>query len=247
VGSCGGAGDAQHIEVENYFRHNMIDDALYQSIITACKDWDNPSSECGDLLDQMDSVIGSFNVYDIYDDCSNGDSQPPKGCPNIEYHPFQLQAKKITRTARRAPKPHWDRKNIRTDHACQDIDAGQYLDFPIVREAIHVVNTSIIPNFQLCAQIDYDGNIASLLPGYPQLIAAMRVLIFSGDSDACIPYVGTQWWTSTLASTEGYKVKTAWKSWQVDSQVGGYVMSYTAPNDSEFTFLTIKASGHMVK
>jgi carboxypeptidase C (cathepsin A) len=60
----------------------------------------------------------------------------------------------------------------------------------------------------------------------------------NGDVDCCVPYKGNEWWTSSLE----IPLKKGWRQWTVDSQTAGYVTSY----DSDFTFLTVKGSGHMV-
>jgi serine carboxypeptidase-like clade 1 len=67
--------------------------------------------------------------------------------------------------------------------------------------------------------------------------------------DACVPFVGTEEWTSAL----GFPVIEAWRPWlagtpqNASAQVGaGYVTTYEAGPNHNFTFLTIKGAGHMV-
>lgn len=93
----------------------------------------------------------------------------------------------------------------------------------------------------------------------------MRVLIYNGDVDACIPYNGNEgvygWsvfrfccllnqfvcWPSLLVcvvavewtSGLGIPLKEDWRAWTVNSQVGGYVTTY----DKGFMFATVKGSG----
>ena len=45
--------------------------------------------------------------------------------------------------------------------------------------------------------------------------AGLKVLIYSGDHDMCVPHTGSEAWTSSL----GLKVKEAWRPWKVDHQV----------------------------
>ena len=47
------------------------------------------------------------------------------------------------------------------------------------------------------------------------LCAGLKVLIYSGDHDMCVPHTGSEAWTSSL----GLKVKEAWRPWKVDHQV----------------------------
>lgn len=51
-------------------------------------------------------------------------------------------------------------------------------------------------------------------------------------------YNGNEWWTVSL----GLKEVGAWRAWSLDKQLAGYVTSY----EQDFTFLTVKGSGHMV-
>ena len=48
---------------------------------------------------------------------------------------------------------------------------------------------------------------------------------------------GNEWWTSSLEMP----LEKGWRQWTVNSQTAGYVTSYA----SDFTFLTVKGSGHM--
>ena len=45
--------------------------------------------------------------------------------------------------------------------------------------------------------------------------AGLRVLIYSGDHDMCVPHTGSEAWTRAL----GLKVKHPWRPWQVNDQV----------------------------
>lgn len=48
----------------------------------------------------------------------------------------------------------------------------------------------------------------------------------------CVPYTGSQAWTSSL----GYKTLDEWRPWTSNDQVAGYLQGY----DHNLTFLTIK-------
>lgn len=76
---------------------------------------------------------------------------------------------------------------------------------------------------------------------YPELIRnSLRVMIFNGDVDLCVPYNGNAHWTSVFGEVLG--VVEEWRPWLVDKQVAGYVTTYK----SNFTFATVKGAGHMV-
>ncbi|XP_058068698.1 putative serine carboxypeptidase-like 52 [Magnolia sinica] len=63
-----------------------------------------------------------------------------------------------------------------------------------------------------------------------------RALIYSGDHDTTIPYVGTQAWIRSL----NFSVVDDWRSWSVDGQIVGYTRTYS----NNLTFATVKGGGH---
>ena len=87
---------------------------------------------------------------------------------------------------------------------------------------------------------------------YPSLVKKIRVLIYSGDIDACVPNLGSQMWTSALGKQGVLNVVAPWHPW-FDSEGEtnfplGYATNYEVPGhpQNDFTFLTIRMAGHMV-
>jgi len=74
---------------------------------------------------------------------------------------------------------------------------------------------------------------------YKDLIASgIKILIYSGDTDAAVPFNGTQRWIKNL----NLEVVNKWRSWRINkNQVAGYVENYKG-----LTFVTVKGVGHMV-
>jgi hypothetical protein len=135
----------------------------------------------------------------------------------------------------------------------------QWLNRDDVRAAIHVKSQNEMkemygdsPRSYLwrdCGMknVDYErGATSTLLPRFPALIERYHVLIFSGDVDACVPYIGTESWTKDVAAANHYTTVDDWTPWIVDNQVGGYVSSWRTADDKEFTFATVYHAGHMV-
>ena len=91
-------------------------------------------------------------------------------------------------------------------------------------------------------QIDYSSTRPNLpRDTYPLLNEHIRVLIYNGDWDACVPYTDNEAWTEGM----GYPKKDAWHAWSYNGQqVGGYATVYDTPND--FTFITVRGGRHEV-
>lgn len=50
------------------------------------------------------------------------------------------------------------------------------------------------------------------------MCAGLRVLIYSGDHDMCVPHTGSEAWTRGL----GLREKEPWRPWKVDGQVSSF-------------------------
>jgi len=218
--------NSEQIKVDFLHGHGLFADKLYQDILVQCGNYTLPySTECKTDLAQMSTQVGNVNIYDIYDDCVNSGSTG-------------------SRIWRRPPSDlelFLEEIGVGGPVECIDGGAAQaYLDQADVRAAIHVPSVEQIGNWELCTnKLQYTSNWGSLLPYYKdQIIPFIRVLIFNGDADCCVPYNGNEWWTSTLGIPE----VAGWTEWTVNSQVAGYVTKY----QYGFEFVTVKGAGHMV-
>ncbi|KDP32094.1 hypothetical protein JCGZ_12555 [Jatropha curcas] len=63
-----------------------------------------------------------------------------------------------------------------------------------------------------------------------------RALIYSGDHDMIIPYLGTLSWIKSM----NLSIVEHWRPWLVDGQVAGYLMEFS----NQFMFVTVKGGGH---
>ncbi|KAG1366951.1 putative Serine carboxypeptidase-like 17 [Cocos nucifera] len=63
-----------------------------------------------------------------------------------------------------------------------------------------------------------------------------HALIYSGDHDLVVPFLGTQAWIRSL----NFSVVDEWRSWHVGGQVAGYTTTYS----NNLTFATVRGAGH---
>ena len=84
----------------------------------------------------------------------------------------------------------------------------------------------------------------------------MRVLIYNGDADLCVPYKGNEELVTNL-ETAGFLIEKApWQPWYAErgsqKAPAGYVTTYDVPGKAfqskgpDASFLTIRLAGHMV-
>ncbi|KAG6652630.1 serine carboxypeptidase-like 13 isoform X1 [Carya illinoinensis] len=85
--------------------------------------------------------------------------------------------------------------------------------------------------YNVISTVDYHRNFTEQT-GY-------RSLIYNGDQDMSVSYVGTLQWIRTLNMT----LESSWEPWFVEGQVAGYTMRFTK-NKYRMTYATIKGGGH---
>lgn len=81
----------------------------------------------------------------------------------------------------------------------------------------------------------------------------MRVLIYNGDADDCVPYKGNEEWTTGMAEKGHVTPKASWHPWYSTASgqsegypPAGYATEYTSPTGFDFSFVTVRLAGHMV-
>ncbi|KAG7659413.1 Peptidase S10 serine carboxypeptidase [Arabidopsis suecica] len=85
--------------------------------------------------------------------------------------------------------------------------------------------------------IPYNHDINSSVPYHIyNSIDGYRSLIYSGDHDIQVPYLGTQAWIRSL----NYSIIDDWRPWMIKDQIAGYTTSYA----NKMTFATVTGGGH---
>jgi len=107
-----------------------------------------------------------------------------------------------------------------------------------VKSAIHVKDDI---TWAICTtDISYTNNVDSVIPIYQKLIAAKKytILVYSGDTDGAVPYVGTYKWIESLK----LPAKAVWDEWVIPKWNGQQVAGYKSEYEG-LTFTTVKGSG----
>ncbi|CAK4763027.1 hypothetical protein LEN26_001312 [Aphanomyces euteiches] len=214
--------------VDYYYSHGLLSMENYEAVKSACgHDVGrcvisplNCTDACENALQEGILAINetALNPYYIYGDvCLLNNSQA--------YHLKYRHLRPLNR-GRVGP--------------CTDTFTQQYLRLPAVLEALHVTNN---PSWTSCN--DAVSNVYhksdSSMELYPKILSkGLQALIYSGDADMVVNFLGTQRWISR----DGLKlrIKTTWHAWfGPDKQLAGYTEEYDGLN-----FTTVKGAGHMV-
>ncbi|KAL6983024.1 putative serine carboxypeptidase-like 52, partial [Sarracenia purpurea var. burkii] len=106
-----------------------------------------------------------------------------------------------------------------------------------VREALHIRKGSLGEWVRCNDGVRYTSTISDSFQYHLNLSTkGYRSLIYSGDHDMLIPFLGTQAWIRSL----NYSIIEEWRSWIVEGQVAGYTRVYS----NGMTFATVKGGGH---
>lgn len=132
---------------------------------------------------------------------------------------------------------------------CSDEQVSTYLNRIDVQRAMHVRDPPVAW-LECTSSINYAqaSTVSSMLPHYIEFLAntSLRVLIYSGDQDAIVPFTGTRKWLSALAAALPAEMTIVndvheWYSNTNGQQVAGWATTY-----SRMQFTTVRGAGHLV-
>ena len=243
TGVCGGAAGPWW-DVLFLYGHGQIstflwDELLEQCTMPALKHGGPPlrSAACAAALARVPVEAAGYFAYGLYDDCTY-DAGLLRSSPSHAGLRSRLAAFLPADAAAAL------RGGATNSYVCGGGSAQrQWVDQPLVRDALHVPATSNFFDGDNGAGMVYRSTEPDLRPFY-QYVAnhtALRVIVYNGDTDPSINSFVAQNWTSHL----GFTPTQPWRAWTIDGcrRMGGYVTRYEA---SRFDFLTIRGSGHMV-
>ena len=128
---------------------------------------------------------------------------------------------------------------------CGGLDTlADWLSRDDIRKALHFDTVNPV-------HFNYDTSGPASITLWPFLATKLRVLIYNGDADDCVPYHGNEEWTTYLASNGQLTEETSWHPWYLNEKKKtipqGYATTYTVPGSTkDFSFITIRLAGHMV-
>ncbi|KAI9402600.1 hypothetical protein POPTR_001G291800v4 [Populus trichocarpa] len=218
----------------------LISDKLYESFMKNCKgEYLNPdqsNASCMEDILAIKECIGKVYTGQILEPTCKDVSPKPVA---LKWDPRFLIADDadILLPRPRVPGP-WCR-------SYNHVYIYGWANGETVRDALHI-RKGTIKDWRRCNKtLAYSYNVESTVDYHRNLTKKpYRSLIYSGDHDMTIPYIGTHEWIESLNLT----IKYDWEPWFVDGQVAGYAMLY-ADNAQDYitydlTFATVKGGGH---
>ena len=254
IGSCGGQRD--EFTTEYLLGLAFVPRSLKIQVRAACDLATPPpySAACEALILEMHATVGHVNLYNVYGNCISGDGDGGEATARamVNGELAQLLKAPLGPTALYA-----NGVGLGGPDACIDSRrASAYLNQADVIAAIHAKALEPGKRWRTCGTAD-GWSYRSTRPNlprdtYPFLAQHIRVVIYNGDWDSCVPYTDNEAWTSGMGFPVAEK-GGAWHAWQYNcsddgsAQVAGYATNYVGPNPAlDFSFVTIKGGRHEV-
>ncbi|OAY84504.1 Serine carboxypeptidase-like 6, partial [Ananas comosus] len=214
------------------FAHGMalISDELYESAKESCggKYTAPRNAQCWNYLQAVYECTKGINGGHILE-------------PNCEFaspHPFTVSAKRRKMLAKQSEELSLLTSSIPTYCRTYGYLLSKYwADNDTVRAALGI-HKGTVPSWKRCNfDLPYTKDIWSAVVYHLKVTTkGYRALVYSGDHDFVIPFLGTQAWIRSL----NFSVVDEWRPWSVDGQVAGFTRSYS----NNLTFATVKGAGH---
>ncbi|XBI62412.1 hypothetical protein VPH35_043033 [Triticum aestivum] len=206
-------------------RMGLISDEQYEIYRESCgvDTGMNRNIQCKNCHDAIDKCLKGINIHHILEpECSaeyNGNSD--SGRTLLDFGSAELGLSDISSECREKGYSM----------------SGIWANNMAVRKALGV-HKGTVPVWLRCNHgTPYTTDIRSSVEYHRSLTSkGYRSLIYSGDHDMTVPFIGTQAWIRFL----GFAVVDEWRPWYATGQVAGFTTLYA----NNLTFATIKGGGH---
>merc|ERR1712232_2967 len=246
---CNGP-NAQQNDMDMYYGKGLISKKTYEDVYSKCG-WTAEGQTRGPscILAQIKATreVGPFNIYDIYDNCPNTEEWLRRTGKSMHWLKAYLRSKLSSHTSMVDQRNELLGMSGGYEWGCGQMGAMEaYFKRADVQKAMHLERPGK-------STFSYDTSGPASIVLYPELVKHIRVLIYNGDADDCVPYKGNEEWTSGMAAQGHVTEKKSWHPWY-DTASGrsegyppaGYATEYTSPTGLDFSFVTIRLAGHMV-
>uniref|UniRef100_A0A0D9XRP4 Uncharacterized protein n=1 Tax=Leersia perrieri TaxID=77586 RepID=A0A0D9XRP4_9ORYZ len=227
-----GTGDSIDFDSKVPYGHGVgiISDQLYEMILEHCgrEDYNNPKNAiCAQALNRFNDLMGEVEgAHILYKKCAY---VSPK--PDDDTTGRKILMEELVEQNRRPARPPMD---------C--VTYPNYLSYfwannNITREMLGI-EKGTVDEWVRCDDdklLPYSTDTGSIIMYHRNLTSrGYRVLVYSGDHDSLVPFLGTQAWIRLL----NYPIVDNWRAWHVNGQSAGFTITY----GTNLTFAT--GGGH---
>jgi len=211
-------------------QHAYTDAALacgWDNFLTNCgNNYTNTSTACNTQVNNALTYVSSIDIdfYDVY--------APVCTIPVESRLPLGQYASRKGRSVINKLPPPYPQDGFQP---CLENWMVPYLNQPSVQAALGVLPTK----WALFGNITYGSELEFMIPLFQKFInqTNWRILVYSGDADSAVPFIGTQRWIQCLEQP----ITRDWTRWYYQENIAGGFIEYEG-----ISFLTVKGSGHMV-
>lgn len=225
--------------IEFMHGHGQVSEKLYKNITATCPEANlkngTLSPVCTALVNEMTAALGGYYDYNLYDECVGKRVFTPNPHHLVAGHPTSLLRDGQTTLT-----------GAVNDYPCPSDAMNLWINRTDVKLALNVAPDAIFFSGDNGVGFNYTLTESDVLPFYKYCIehTKLKVLVYNGDTDPGVNSFVTQDKYFSYFDSEGIPETAAWRPWTIDGQqqMGGYVTKYA----SNFAYLTIRGSGHMV-
>ncbi|AQK66295.1 serine carboxypeptidase-like 18 isoform X2 [Zea mays] len=220
------------------FAHGMglISDEIYEAYEKSCSVGDSrrQSIECINSLGAIDECIKGISPNHVLEPLCAFASPKPKLISSGAREMLQLPVPVHTEE---------EEEELRLSEISLQCRTAGYMMSSMwandasVRQALGI-HKGTVPSWSRCNyDIPYTNDIPSAVKYHLDVTTkGYRSLVYNGDHDMVVPFIGTQAWIRSL----NFSTVDEWRPWFVDGQVAGFTRSYS----NNLTFATVKGGGH---
>lgn len=211
--------------------HGLISDDTYAVLVENCNFsiFAYDTEVCILAALEADAEISNYiNAYDVLIDVC---------LPALMHQEILLK---------RPKRRHIKKVSSNKIDVCIDDEITSYMNMPEVQRAFHANITGVPYTWGECsnAPLVYDeyNFDDSMLPYLAHILeAGIHVLVYSGDADTVVPFIGTRKQINELASLLNLQTTVPYSAWFQDGQVGGWTQCY-----GNLSYVTVRGAAHMV-
>jgi carboxypeptidase C (cathepsin A) len=247
---CNGPNEQKN-DVDIFYGKGLVSKKQYKAAYAACGYQSGSSTlanseSCRQAQAELREEVGPYNIYDVYDNCPATAEYLRR--TGKDMHWLLQQAR-----AALAPGAHGEiREGLLGASGGYDWECGgtyppgkvaAFFGRKDVQEALHLGTPGQ-------SGFSYKTSGPASVTLYPELAKKLRILIYNGDADMCVPYVGNEEWITDLEDQGVLKQSSPWRPWFTDdvrSTPAGAKTTYEVVGSTQvLTFQTIRLAGHMV-